>query len=170
MITAVVTNKIGKNAFIQDETGAIYIYANRYNYSALVPGTRIQLTAKATEYNGLLELTDVQDKKITAIEEGIVIEPLAVDLDEVGEDMESMYIRVENLEITAVVNTDGEKGYSVFVKQGDATGIVRIDKYLNPYIESDFFKVGEVINVIGNVGQFLDDYQIMISGEDDITK
>jgi len=169
-LTGVVTARIGSNAFIQDETGAVYIYANRYNYTALNPGIRVELTAKVTEYNGLLELTDIEDKKITAVDEGIEILPMEISLDEVGEDIESRYIRIDGLTVTEVVTSDTEKGYDVHVTDGETKGIIRIDKYLNPYIEPDFFKVGEVIGVIGNIGQYLEQYQIMISGEDDILR
>lgn len=169
-LTGVVTSRIGSNAFIQDETGAVYIYTNRYNYGALHSGTQVSLTAKVTEYNGLVELTDIKDKKITSVAEGIEIEPMEVDLADVGESIEAMYIRVDSLVITDIVNSDGKKGYSVIVKQGDDTGVVRIDKYMEPYIEEDFFKVGETISVIGNVGQFQETYQIMIGGEEDVLR
>ena len=122
------------------------------------------------DYNGLLELSNVQDKKITAIEEGIVVEPMVVELDEIGEALEAMYIRVNNLTVTSIAASDNSLGYSVYVKSGDSTGIIRVDKYLNPYIEPDFFMVGDEISVIGNVGQYLSDYQIMVSGEEDIIR
>lgn len=170
VITAVVTNKIEKNAFIQDETGAIYIYANRYNYSALVPGNKVTLTAKVTEYNGLLELTDIQDKKITAVSENNTYAPIDITIDQVNEENEAMYVRTTGLEITGIELTEGEKGYNVLVTQGTEKGIVRIDKYLSPYIEPDFFTIGEVIDVVGNIGQYGDDHYIMISSEDDVTR
>jgi len=169
-LTAIVTNKIEKNAFIQDETGAIYIYANRYNYSALVPGNKVTLTAKVTEYNGLLELTDIVDKKITAVSENNTYAPINITMDQVTEENEAMYVRATGLEITGIELTEGEKGYNILVKQGDATGIVRVDKYLNPYIEPEFFNIGETIDVVGNIGQYGDDHYIMISGEDAVSK
>ncbi len=170
IITAVVTNKIGKNAFIQDETGANYIYANRYNYSALVPGNEITLSGKVTEYNGLLEITDIKDKKITALSEGNTYAPVIINLDEVTEANESLYVKAENLEVTGIETIDGEKGYNVIVKQDDEVGIIRIDKYLNPYIEPEFFTIGEVFDVIGNVGQYGEAHYIMISGEEAVIK
>lgn len=169
-VTGVVTSRIGSNAYIQDETGAIYIYANSYNYSALHPGIQVTFTARTMDYNGLLELSNVEDKKITAVAEGISVEPMVVELADVGEKIEAMYVRVNNLTVTSISASENTLGYSVYVKSGEATGIVRIDKYLNPYIEPDFFMVGEEISVIGNVGQYLSDYQIMISGEDDIIR
>ncbi|MCD6321769.1 MAG: thermonuclease family protein [Clostridiales bacterium] len=170
VIKAIVTNKIEKNAFIQDETGAIYIYANRYNYSALVPGNEITLSGKVTEYNGLLEITDVKDKKITTLSEGNTVAPIEITLDQVTEENEALYVRVTGLEIIGVENTDGEKGYNVIVKQGDVEGSVRVDKYLNPYIEEEFFSIGDTIDVVGNVGQYNEQHYVMISSEDAVTK
>lgn len=169
-ITAVVTNIIEKNAFIQDETGAIYIYANRYNYTALVPGNEITLSGKVTEYNGLLEITDIKDKKITAVSKGNTVVPIEITLDDVNEKNEALYVYVTGLEITGVETIDGEKGYNVQVKQGNVSGIIRVDKYLNPYIEPEFFVIGEIIDVTGNVGQYNEDHYIMISSEASVTK
>ncbi|HPQ45812.1 MAG TPA: thermonuclease family protein [Clostridia bacterium] len=169
-VTGVVTSRIGSNAYIQDETGAIYIYANSYNYSALYPGIRVTFTARTMDYNGLLELSNVLDKKITAVEEGIAIEPMVIELAEVGEETEAMYVRIDNLTVTSIDASENTLGYSVHVKSGDSKGIIRIDKYMKPYIEPDFFTVGEELSVIGNIGQYQSDYQIMISGEDDILR
>lgn len=170
IITAVVTNKIEKNAFIQDETGAIYIYANRYNYSALVVGNEVTLSGKVTEYNGLLEITDIKDKKITAVSEGNTVAPIEITVDKITEENEALYVRATGLEITGIENTDGEKGYTVIVEQGDKAGAIRVDKYLNPYIEEEFFIIGETIDVVGNIGQYLEQYYIMISSESSVTK
>ena len=114
IVTGIVTNIIDKNAFIQDETGAIYIYANRYNYSALEKGNKVELSGKVVEYNGLLEISSIVDKKITLVEEGYVIEPAVVTLDMIGEDIEGLYIQIENLTVTEVVTADGERGYDVY--------------------------------------------------------
>jgi DNA/RNA endonuclease YhcR with UshA esterase domain len=122
------------------------------------------------DYNGLLELSNVLDKKITAIDEGITIEPMVIELSKVGEETEAMYIRIDNLTVTSIDASENTLGYNVNVKSGDATGIIRIDKYMKPYVEPDFFTVGEELSVIGNIGQYQSDYQIMISGEDDILR
>ena len=169
ILTGVVTNIIDKNAFIQDDTGAIYIYANKYNYSALEKGNMVELSGKVTEYNGLLEISSIVDKKITVIEEGIEIEPMNVTLDMVNEGIEGVYIKVENLTVTDVVTSQSERGYDVHVTDGTVSGIIRVDKYLTPYPESNEFTVGDMLDVVGNVGQYLENYQIMIGSMNDVT-
>lgn len=170
ILQGVVTNTIDKNAFIQDETGAIYIYANKYNYSALEKGNLVELAGKVVEYNGLLEISSIVDKKITLLEEGIVIEPQVITLDMVGEDIEGLYITVENITVTEIVTIEGQKGYDVYVTDGTNEGVVRVDKYLNPYPDPTEFTVGETFTVIGNVGQYLEMYQIMIGSMDDVIR
>ena len=170
ILTGVVTNTIDKNAFIQDETGAIYIYANKYNYSALEKGNKVELTGKVIEYNGLLEISSIVDKKITLLEEGIVVEPTLITLDMIEEDIEGLYIKIENLTVTAIVPTEGQRGYDVKVTDGENKGVIRIDKYLSPYPYPEEFTVGETFTVIGNIGQYLETYQIMIGSMDDVIR
>ncbi len=167
-VEGVVTNTIDKNAFIQDDTGAVYIYANKYNYSGLKKGNKITLEGKLLEYNGLIEISNIVDKKITVVEEGIVIEPRTITLDEINEDIEGLYIKLENLTVQEIIAVDGQKGYDVIVTDGENVGIVHIDKYLKPYPEPTEFEVGEVITIVGNIGQYLENYQIMIGSLDDV--
>ena len=170
ILTGVVTNKIDKNAFVQDETGAIYIYANKYNYSALEKGNKIQLSGKVIEYNGLLEISSIVDKKITVLEEGIDVEPQLITLDMIGEDIEGIYVKLENLTVTKVQTTEGEKGYNVIVSDGESASSIRVDKYLSPYPDPSEFVEGETFDVIGNIGQYMETYYVMISSMDDILK
>jgi len=170
ILTGVVTNKIDKNAFVQDETGAIYIYANKYNYSALEKGNKIQLSGKVIEYNGLLEISSIVDKKITVLEEGIEVDPQLITLDMIGEDLEGIYVKLENLTVTKVQTTEGEKGYNVIVSDGESASSIRVDKYLSPYPDPSEFVEGETFDVIGNIGQYMETYYVMISSMDDILK
>ncbi len=167
-VEGVVTNVIDKNAFIQDNTGAVYIYANKYNYTALVKGNKVTMEGKLLEYNGLLEISNIVDKKITVVEEGITIEPKEITLDMINEDIEALYVKISGLTVQEIITVDGQKGYDVVVTDGENVGIVRIDKYLKPYPEPTEFEVGEVITVVGNIGQYLENYQIMIGSMDDV--
>lgn len=166
----IITSVIGKNAFIQDESGAVYVYTNKYNYMAIVKGNEIALTAKITEYNGLMELSDILDKKITKVSEGHDIQPEVITLDQIGEAYEAYYIRVNDVTVTRIVEIEGQKGYDVVIEKDDTASVIRVDKYLDPYINPDFFQVGDTFDVIGNVGQYNTDYQIMIESAQSIIK
>ncbi len=171
IVTGIVTGVIGNNAFIQDDTGAVYVYTNNRPYSAFIagPGTEVKLTASKTIYNGLTELSNIKDNKIEIISEGNPI-PDAVELQliEVDETYEGYLITVKGVTVIEIDLDSNSVGFDVVVEKDGVQAVLRIDKYLKPYIEPSFFEVGSVIDVVGNVGQFNDTYQIMIRTTEDI--
>ena len=170
--SGVVTGIVGKNMFIQDGDGAIYIYAAGYNYNAAKVGNKIKLTADFVDYNGLRELSNVVDKKIEILSEGNTLPaPLELTLDQLIEEHECKLIMVTDVVIEGVdVNNSNDKGYDVRVSKDGVEAIVRVDKYLDPMIAKEFFKVGETVDIIGNLGQYGDVYQIMIRTVDDLIR
>lgn len=171
IVTGIVTGVIGNNAFIQDETGAVYVYTNNRPYRAFIagPGTEVKLTASKTIYNGLTELSNIKDNTIEILSEGNPIpEAVELGLSEVTETWEGYLVTVKGVEIVEIDPDSNSIGYNVIVKKDGYFGTLRIDKYLDPFIEQDFFTVGDVIDVVANVGQFNDTYQLMIRTTDDI--
>lgn len=169
----IITGIVGSNAFIQnDEGAAIYIYTGGKSYNAIKNygvGTYVELTAIYKEYNGLIELMDMVDSTILILEENVEVpEPLVVTLNDLNEYHESRLIKVENVTIESIEPDSGTKGYNVIVRNGEWTGAIRIDKYLNPFIEESYWEVGKTINITGNLGQYQDTYQIMIRTTDDV--
>lgn len=161
-IRGVVTNYIGQNAFITDGTASIYIYANRYNYGALKKiGAEIELTGKIIEYNGLAEISSIEDKKITLISENNEVVPTDIVIDDIGEEIEGDLVRLTDLTIDAVKIDDGG-GYDIVVTKDGSKATIRIDKYLDDYPDPDTLEVGMVLDVVGSIGQYLENYQIMI--------
>lgn len=168
-IRGIVTNYIGQNAFITDGTASVYIYANKYNYGALDDiGTEIELTGKVIEYNGLTEISSIVDNLITTISEGNEVVPTDIVLDDIDESIEGDLVRLTDLTIQRVdISDDG--GYDIVVSSGDAYGTIRIDKYLEDYPDPETLEAGMIIDVIGSIGQYLDNYQIMICNSEAIT-
>jgi micrococcal nuclease len=171
-VKGIVTAIIGQNMYIQDGEHAIYIYANKYTYRAAVVGNEIELTADLAEYKGQLQLANIVDRKIEVLSEGNELPPaFEITIDMLGEDYESRLIVLRDLQvITVPENADTSAGYSVIVSDGTNEGIVRIDKYLDPTIESSFFEEGTTIDVIGVLGQYNDEYQIMVTSETNVTR
>jgi len=162
-IKGVVTNTIGQNAFINDGTASVYIYDNKYNYGALgKPGTEIELTGKIIEYNGLIEISSIENNKITTLSEGNEVVPTDININDIGEDIEGDYIRLTDLTIKRISVSDGG-GYDIIVAIGNDYATIRIDKYLKDYPDPSSLEEGMVIDVVGSIGQYLDQYQIMIS-------
>ena len=167
-IKGIITNKIQNNAFIQDETGGIYLYTKNRSYTALSVGSMIEIKGTISDYNGFLELTDFDDNDIRILSQSDSLAPEIINLSQIGENLESQYVMVEGAEITYVDYKSGENGYSIFIKQGTDTGEIRIDKYLESYPDPESLVIGSIVDVIGNISQHYDSYQIMIPDENAI--
>ncbi len=172
IVTGIVTGVIGNNAFIQDETGAVYVYTNNRPYSAFIagPGTEVTFEATKTIYNGLTELSNIKDNKITILSEGNPLpDPVELLPNEVTETWEGYLVTLKGVTVVEIQPDSNTVGYNVIIEKDGELATLRIDKYLNPMIEQDFFTVGEVIDVVANVGQWQDTYQLMIRTTEDIT-
>ena len=167
-ITGIISAQIGYNAFIQDETGGIYIFTNNKKFYSLEKGNEITIQATLQDYNGLLELVAFKDNDILVLSEGNTLYPKTITLDLLSESVEGEYIKIQNSEINFIDYKPGEKGYSLFITQNGTIGEIRVDKYLESYPEPSLYKIGDIINVTGNIAQHYDSYQIMISSTDDI--
>jgi len=168
-IKGVVTNMIDTNAFIEDGTAGIYLFTKGRSYSALSVGNEIIIEGVITDYNGFLEITDFDDNDIKIVSQTDSVAPNDVNLSQIGESLEGQYIRVSNAKITFVDYTSGQDGYSIFIEKNGETGEIRVDKYLQSYPDPTSLNVGDTINVVGNISQHYDVYQIMISDENAIT-
>ena len=167
-VEGIITANIGYNAFIEDSTGGIYIFTSNKKFYGLEPGNQVSIEGILKDYNGLLEITGFTDNDIKVLSEGNIFSPKTISLDKVSEETEGLYVKIENAEITFIDYNANEKGYSVFITQNGTVGEIRVDKYLESYPEPSSFKEGDVITVTGNVAQYYDSYQIMISSVEDI--
>ncbi len=167
-VEGIITANIGYNAFIEDSTGGIYIFTSNKKFYGLEPGNQVSIEGILKDYNGLLEITGFTDNDIKVLSEGNIFSPKTISLDKVSEETEGLYVKIENAEITFINYNANEKGYSVFITQNGTVGEIRVDKYLESYPEPSSFKEGDVITVTGNVAQYYDSYQIMISSVKDI--
>lgn len=168
-IKGTVTNMIDTNAFIEDGTAGIYLFTKGRSYSALSVGNEIIIEGVITEYNGFLELTDFDDNDIEIMPQTSNVIPEEINLSQIGESLEGQYVSVSDAVITFVDYTANQNGYSIFIKKDGQTGEIRIDKYLDSYPNPASLNVGDTINVVGNISQHYDAYQIMISDENAIT-
>lgn len=168
-IKGIITSCIGDNAFIEDETGGIYIYTNKHSYYTLTTGNEITIEGELINYNGFLEIANFSENDIKVISSGNSTSPITITLSNVGESHESKYVYIKGVEVTFVEYTKGQKGYTIFISKDAQQGEIRVDKYLEDYINPEDIIVGSIINVTGNVAQHHDTYQIMISGKASIS-
>lgn len=97
-------------------------------------------------------------------------EPKIITLNQLGEEFESKLIKLEDVTITEIKEDSSSKGYDVLVEKDAFKGVIRVDKYLNPFIETSFFEVGSTIDITSNLGQYQTTYQIMIRSEADVLR
>jgi len=168
-VKGIVTNSIQNNAFIEDETGGIYVYTNNKSFSALTIGNEIIIEGELSDYNGLLEVVNFNGSNIRIISQNNIIAPKSITLSQISEELEGQYVEVANVEITFVEYKKGEKGYSIYITKDGVNGEIRIDKHLINYPDPESFKSGDKINVVGNISQHYDTYQILISDNIAIT-
>jgi endonuclease YncB( thermonuclease family) len=170
-IEGIVTGILGNNFFLYDQGAAIYVYTRNAPYRAIRDGgigARVRLTGDYILYNGLDEMSNI-DGTIELLDSGLSLpESIELSLSEWGEAYESMLVHSTNLTIERIVTYDGSKDYDVYVSQDGVEQMLRIDNYLSPYIDPSFFEVGRVINAYGNLGQYVDQYQLMIRTIEDI--
>jgi len=171
IVSGIVTGVVGNNAFIQDGEHAVYVYTNNRPFSAFIagPGTEVRVQATLTSYNGLNELSDVEIGNVEILSENNPVpEAKIVTLSELGEEHEARLIKVTDVSIISIDEDSDSKGYDVNIEQNGTAGVIRVDKYLNPFIEISSFTTGSTIDITGNVGQYQDEYHIMIRLSTDI--
>lgn len=167
-VTGTITAKIGNNAFIQSDASGIYIYAAQRRFRHLVTGNRVRVVGTLSDYNNLLEIVNPEEIELLG-ESADMPEPLALDLADIDDGVEGRLVHLDDVEVVGVLPHSG-RGYNVEIRQGGASGLLRVDQYLVPYVDPDFFTPGEIIGVIAPVGQYQSNYQLMIPSVDAIIR
>ncbi|WP_321342857.1 carbohydrate-binding module family 20 domain-containing protein [uncultured Draconibacterium sp.] len=137
-------------AFLQDSTGArngIFIYDTTLtNYYST--GNLIEVVATATEYNGMTELKDIVN--IDWTDEYFGIYASYIDASAVGEDYESVFVGLSNMEAIGIDQ------YNQNLVVSETNDTVIIDNYLyQPTLE-----VGKHYNIFGIVNYRYDTYRV----------
>ncbi|QIA07333.1 InlB B-repeat-containing protein [Draconibacterium halophilum] len=137
-------------AFLQDSTGVrngIFIYdTTLINYYST--GNSIEVLATATENNGMTELKDIVSTDWS--EEPFDIYAINIDASVVGEDFESVFVGLSNVEAIGVDQ------YNQNLVVSETNDTVIIDNYLyQPTME-----VGKLYNIFGIVNYRYDTYRV----------
>ena len=136
----VVTSKIEKTAYIQDETAGICVYGD----SPINVGDEITVQGTLTTYKGLLEITN---PTCTVLSSGNEVAPVVKTIDEINSDysgsnaLQGMLVKIEEATVTAIDKSN------TTIQQDDETIVVR-------GISGVEVKVGDIITLTGNVGCF----------------
>ncbi len=134
----VVTSVSGRNAYIQDATAAILVYANA-NFTDLAVGDEITVSGTLSTYNGLLEITSPTYNKISSDN---TVEPELMTIAQVlASDKQGWLVKIVDATVQEISN------YNVTVAQGESTIVVRFNS--SP---SGLFKEHDLLTLTGNIG------------------
>ncbi len=172
-LTVIYQNEAKNATYVQDETGAIYIYGTTQEYN---PGDVIRggICGKYKNYNGLIELLPEGTDQWAAGVQGTAVAPVVATLAQIAADYaayESKLVKVENVTFTQskTFATTGSKE-NVNIEQADITSgfQVRNDlKTLNTSVNA-----GDVATVTGLVIRYVSGsnttIQIVPRSNDDI--
>lgn len=166
----IVTSLIGNSAFIQDNTGGIYLYLgeNTSYASILVVGNEVLVSGKMGKHNDQIQITSIDNIELLNenqdLPAAVVIEEL--DLDDILE-QQGKLITINGLTIKSIP-TIGTAAYSVVVTDGTVDLEIRVDQYISTFAEvKALFEgayVGQGINLVNiPVGRFKEKPQVMAS-------
>lgn len=129
-----VTSCVGTTAYIQDADAAICVYG-----TALTVGDNIKVKGTLKDYNGLLEITSPE---VEVVSSGNTVNPTVMTIAEINASAnQGWLVKIENAEVTAIDNKN------TTIAQGDDEVVVR-------GIEEGSVAVGDVIILVGNIGNF----------------
>lgn len=171
-VRAVVTGKIGNNMFIQDNTSGIYVYMAYEKSNNIHSGNVISFTGTIDEYKGVKQLKDIKGLNIES-QKSKLPDAINVTPEKLNDDkLVGKLVSVKNLTIKSISN--GKKGYDIIATDGNYNVSLRVDKWLNPYIDKKNFKIGSLVNVVSPLGRYTDykgniTYQLILRSIDDIT-
>ena len=161
-INGVATNggELGAIRYIQDATAALPAYGN--NLSSIQRGDSVSVTGVMFEFSGLLELSPTTS--YTILGQGTIPEPLLIPITSANEDLEAQLVRFDN--VSFVQSGFFSNGSStVQITDGTNTLDVRVNGSTN--IDGSEIPDGP-ISIVGLVGQFNANYQLIPRDLDDI--
>ena len=161
-INGVATNggELGPIRYIQDATAALPAYGN--NLSSIQRGDSVSVTGVMFEFSGLLELSPTTS--YTILGQGTMPEPLLIPITSANEDLEAQLVRFDN--VSFVQSGFFSNGSStVQITDGTNTLDVRVNGSTN--IDGSEIPNGP-ISIVGLVGQFNANYQLIPRDLDDI--
>lgn len=170
-INGVVTSIIGNNAFVQDETGGMYIYLGGTPNENIVSGNKVKITGPINTYNGLKQIKAPTEITLESSENKLP-DAQKTTVSGIKPEHQGSRIKIDNLTIVSVGNADKKGAFSVMANDGTSAITIRVDSFLDPKITTSQFKVGSIVNITSCLSKFHESNQLMISNinEMEVTK
>ncbi|TMW72443.1 5'-nucleotidase C-terminal domain-containing protein [Alteribacter natronophilus] len=151
--------------YLQDDTAGIYVY--QFDEEAVSKGDTVKLTGERGEFNGELQITDLESLEVTGTAD--VPAPLELTPSEVGSDNEAQLVKLSEVTIE---NLQAQGNFGTFefdAVYGEESVLVRVDNRSGLDYDSFSFEEGDVVDVTGASSQFQGTPQVKPRGEMDIT-
>ncbi|SES83844.1 S-layer homology domain-containing protein [Natronincola peptidivorans] len=162
VITGILGN--GQNIFYQDETAGLVARLSSSSFSnGWEIGDKIKVTGTMGAYANLVQVNVRSQDDILDLQKNVGIpQHREVTIDQVDKSLQGQLLRVENL----ILTSGGESGsYSVTAEDTQGRSIIlRVENT----VEAAFFEAGKMVTVTAPLGQFNNDYQLMIRGTVDL--
>lgn len=167
-IAGIVLNgpELGETRFIQDETGGIALYPGTGSIpglETLQPGDLVLATGEIDEFQGLRELSPVEDFTVLATGQPLP-EPLTLLPSEAGEFQEGELVRIPCATFVESGLFSGNKTYTLAGPDGD---------FINVYLNSNHPLAGQAIpagniDLTGILSEYDGEYQVLPRGGFDL--
>ncbi len=159
----IVTYVNGKNAYIEDATGGLLVYADGHEFKAgeTLAGS---VTLEGTTYQGLKEITTFTKGNDFTATEGATIPVTTVTLAQLNSNIaqyESMRVKVEDVTMVAAAK---DRSKSVGITQGNDTFTIFTKQALSNEVGQ-----GAVVDIIGYPGLHNEDKQLNVWVYSDFT-
>jgi micrococcal nuclease len=130
----------------------------------------LTLTYYPDAETGAPQLTGFSKTNIEVLSEGNVVEPVIVTIPSIDEGMLGSLIKVMNLTVQSIYENTHDNAFTVTAVDQDGNTItIRRDDSASSDITADLFTVGTTFDIIGPLGRYQSEYQLMISKLLDIT-
>lgn len=149
---------LGNGRFIQDETAGISSFGS---VSDLLPGDEVIMTGEISEYNGLLQISPVNEFQVISSGNPLP-EPQLITVSGIDESNEGSLVTIEDISFAETGNFEENTNYTISDASGSSTIYIR---FSNPLVGTAIPE-GEV-NITGIVGQF-NEHQLLPRDAEDL--
>lgn len=174
VISGIVARQVGGHPYIISNGFGIYLYKGYEFTTKLAEGNEVLISGLTLTYypdvdTGAPQLTGFSKTNIEVLSEGNVVEPVTTAIPDLELGMLGSLIKVMNLTVTDIYENTYDDAFTVTAVDGDGNEItIRRDGTASSDITIDLFTVGTTFDIIGPLGRYQSEYQLMISKLEDI--
>ncbi len=144
---------LGKTIFYLGERGAgVQVYSYKKDFPLLALGDKVEVRGVLSDYNSEKRVKIAVSDDILKMDEVNKIEPISLQLEDIGEMHEGALIKVSG-EVTEI------RGSSLWVD--DRTAELKVYLKQNSQIKRDLFEVGNRYSMIGILSQWAGEYRLL---------